>query len=634
MSMLAVALISLCLTTISSSSSSSSRAIRRRAPLSSNRSTKRHDGAHSSSKPPASSLIDSNDIACSVDGDDDIITGCKGEAICYKYDEQCFILDYESDFEDNYISLDDDSSDNDGLLLQHHHRDTKDGFFPKVDDGNESIMCNCLLRKYSFRGGAAEVAGMSSLGGGMRLPGLHSGWRRKRTPQRRRRHRKIESNQKNGVQRENGKSTQLRHNNLQQIVNLHQQKMHQVRRAFRRKQREFHTAIYNLNSRSNNSSGEYNNFPKPPYNLWTLDRTQLQQQQRGGQQVIGKTTLTGKIFIFNIIMFGLQTIYPQLTSWGAKRSDMILEGRQLHRLLTPVFLHGGIGHLMANSYSLKSMGVNVEMAFGPSRLLATYLVSGIMGNVMSAIQSPNPAVGASGAIFGLVGAYYTFLARNQQLFGYTGQMQKDALIETIGFNLLLGMTNPMIDNWGHIGGFVGGVGMAYLIGPKLYVARVPLLGGGVTDKTSLTAGFSAGKIIIDRPTISFRTPEFVNEGIFWIDNHARKLGRSVSTSVSLFNGGGQRGEHEYYLDAIVDYCNGMSNSSGIYSTLNDADSTIYRTLKGNDSIQLEGSVNVTPSDGFRQNISELDPTIRRHSRIWRAPKAGHSIRPRYGHLYR
>jgi hypothetical protein len=253
-----------------------------------------------------------------------------------------------------------------------------------------------------------------------------------------------------------------------------------------------------------------------------------------------------------------------------------------------------------------------------------------MGNVMSAIQSPNPAVGASGAIFGLVGAYYTFLARNQHLFGYTGQMQKDALVETIGFNLLLGMTNPMIDNWGHIGGFVGGVGMAYLIGPKLYVARVPLLGGG--DKDSIAASFSAGKIIIDRPTISFRTPEFVDEGIFWIDNNARKLGRSVKTSVSnIFNGVGRRGDAEYYLDAIVDYCNGMSTSD----ISNDGDGTIYRTLKSGEAIELEGNANINPSDGFRQNVSELDPTrIRQSSRRLRVPKAGYSIRPRYSHLYR
>ena len=267
------------------------------------------------------------------------------------------------------------------------------------------------------------------------------------------------------------------------------------------------------------------------------------------------------------------------------------------------------------------MGVNVERAFGQPRLFATYLVSGVMGNVLSAIQSPNPAVGASGAIFGLVGAYYTFLSRNQELFGYAGHMQKSALIETIGVNLLLGMTNPMIDNWGHIGGFIGGVGMAYLIGPKLYVARVPL-----GEDNLAAGGFGAGKVVIDRPTITFRTPEVVDDGMYWINDNARKLGRRVTAGArGLLNGESE----EYFLDKTVDYSLGSADSG-------NGDDTIYRTLKGD--VELEGnSVNVSPSDGFRQNVSELDPTPARQRQTRQrgsAPTSGRSIRPRYGHLYR
>jgi len=101
---------------------------------------------------------------------------------------------------------------------------------------------------------------------------------------------------------------------------------------------------------------------------------------------------------------------------------------------------------------------------------------------------------------------------------------------------------------------------------------------------------------------------------------------------NIFNGDGRRGEHEYYLDAIVDYCNGMSSSD----TSNDGDGTIYRTLKSSEAIELEGNANINPSDGFRQNVSELDPTRiqRQSSRRLSVPKAGYSIRPRYGHLYR
>lgn len=124
------------------------------------------------------------------------------------------------------------------------------------------------------------------------------------------------------------------------------------------------------------------NFPKPPYRFWNP-----QSDARHGT-----TTFTGKLFALNLIVFGLQTMYPAITRMGAKQSDVIREGRQLYRLLTPVFLHGGIGHLFSNSYSLRAVGPNVEKCFGPARFLATYVVSGIAGNVLSTIYSPNPAV--------------------------------------------------------------------------------------------------------------------------------------------------------------------------------------------------------------------------------------------------
>ncbi|KAL3803963.1 hypothetical protein ACHAW5_001740 [Stephanodiscus triporus] len=393
---------------------------------------------------------------------------------------------------------------------------------------------------------------------------------------------------------------------MQQLESLRRQKLGELRREFRRRQSRFQDSLYRLNSRLDDG------FPRPPYSLWRLDPE---------TDAIGKTTLTGKIFILNIAVFGLQTMYPKLTALGAKRSDMILEGRQLHRLLTPIFLHGGLGHLMANSYSLKSMGLNVERAFGRPRLLATYLASGIAGNFVSALRSPNPAVGASGAIFGLVGAYYTFLARNQNLFGRAGEAQKGALIETIGLNLLLGMTNPMIDNWGHVGGFVGGVGMAYLVGPKLYVARVPI--GGVDGPVAL----GAGSVVIDRPTIAFRSPGFVDEGVSWMIDNARALGRRVKASLDMSFAG--RGGREYYFDGVVDYKNMGGDAQSI------GDGTIYRILK--DDIELDGSVNVSPSDGFRQDVSELDPMRIKQSggrRRRKAPREGHAIRPKYGHLYR
>jgi len=196
-------------------------------------------------------------------------------------------------------------------------------------------------------------------------------------------------------------------------------------------------------------------------------------------------SLTAKITLFNCIAYGIQVLNPSFTQWGIKLSDRILRGQELYRLVTPMFLHGGIAHLMMNTYSLQAVGPDVEGFFGPGRFLATYAMAGVAGNLMSAINSPNPALGASGAVFGIVGAYYVFLSRNRRLFGRQGANMQQGITRTIAVNLFLGAMNPMVDNWGHIGGAVGGAAMAYYFGPRLYMAGLPNGGRTIVDKPVL-----------------------------------------------------------------------------------------------------------------------------------------------------
>ena len=404
---------------------------------------------------------------------------------------------------------------------------------------------------------------------------------------------------------------------LNQLEKIQLNTIRQLRDTIRMKQKQFQNSIYVLNSKLDS------NFPRPPYSiLWQFNEPNRQQISQG------KTTITGNIFLLNIAIFGLQTVYPQLTALGAKRSDLILNGRQLHRLITPIFLHGGIGHLVANSYSLKSMGMNVETAFGRSRLLYTYLISGITGNFLSALQSPKPAVGASGAIFGLVGAYFTFLSRNQDLL-HNAEYQKNALIETIGLNILLGLTNPMIDNWGHLGGFIGGVGMSYLIGPKLYVARVPsplLLGGSSSSGSSSSGSSSSGEdwnneiasspsssvgisLVIDRPMFVLRSPEYLNDGLSRLTDNVSTLGRNVKASLLTYFNNENRVQ-EYYYDGIVDNIKNIVDDS----TGGDGDGTIYRVLK---------------DDSLRNRTQQREGGRTR----MKTPREGRSIRPKYSHMY-
>lgn len=196
----------------------------------------------------------------------------------------------------------------------------------------------------------------------------------------------------------------------------------------------------------------------------------------------GRYSWTSRIVMANVICYIIQSFWPRFTQMGVKLSDKILRGEQLYRLMTPVFLHGGIGHLCMNMFSLRNMGNNVEQLFGPGRFLFTYLLAGVAGNLASAINSPNPALGASGAIFGIVGAQLVFLSRNDWLLGRAGESMQGALMQTILINVFIGMMNPMVDNWGHIGGLVGGAAAAYYFGPRLYLMSLPEGGSFVVDK--------------------------------------------------------------------------------------------------------------------------------------------------------
>lgn len=139
-------------------------------------------------------------------------------------------------------------------------------------------------------------------------------------------------------------------------------------------------------------------------------------------------------------------------TFGAKVNTLIMSG-EYWRLITPIFLHGGLMHIAFNSYSLYNLGPTVEKVFGRLKYLFIYLASGILGNVASFIFSPNPSVGASGAIFGLFGALIYMGQKRKILF--TGSFGSGILI-TLVFNLGYGFSNSGIDNFAHIGGLVGG----------------------------------------------------------------------------------------------------------------------------------------------------------------------------------
>jgi len=252
-----------------------------------------------------------------------------------------------------------------------------------------------------------------------------------------------------------------------------------------------------LASSSSSSSSTYNEYDyEDGDNEWDrLERIKKELEQKlGGYRPWsidtssgqpGQYSWTSKILFLNVIVYGLQMVNPNITKMFLKRSDMIRNGKQLYRVFTPMFLHGSVSHLMLNSFSMNNIGPEMERLFGSGRFLMTYAIGGIAGNIASAYYTPNPSLGASGAVFGLMGAYYAFLSRNEEIFGRSGKATMGRIASTLGMNVMFGFMMPSIDNWAHIGGAIGGVAMATSFGPKLSFMGLP----------------SGGRIIVDKPAV-------------------------------------------------------------------------------------------------------------------------------------
>lgn len=170
---------------------------------------------------------------------------------------------------------------------------------------------------------------------------------------------------------------------------------------------------------------------------------------------------------------------------GNKDNSLILSG-QLWRFFTPMLLHGSLLHIGFNMYALYIIGAPLERRFGHGRFLLLYLAGAFAGNVFSFLFTPNPSLGASTAIFGLLGAEGIFLYRHRELFGRRARAALQNVIQVAVINFLIGLT-PGIDNWAHLGGLLGGLLFTWISGPILVVrGAYPVFdiederGGGMT----------------------------------------------------------------------------------------------------------------------------------------------------------
>lgn len=148
---------------------------------------------------------------------------------------------------------------------------------------------------------------------------------------------------------------------------------------------------------------------------------------------------------------------------GAVRHDLVLEDGQYFRLFCAAFLHGNLLHLILNGLALIQLAPLVELLWGSQRMLAVYLLSALGCSLLSAVFQPIPSVGASGAILGLAGLLIgaTWIARDPfrtRLRQVLGQRLLFGVLLTFALGVALQVFwSPIVDNWGHLGGFVIGL---------------------------------------------------------------------------------------------------------------------------------------------------------------------------------
>ena len=197
-----------------------------------------------------------------------------------------------------------------------------------------------------------------------------------------------------------------------------------------------------------------------------------------------KIVVTNILIVLNILVFfvvfalsGANLNVLHLLRYGALNSVLVQNG-EFWRLITAGFLHGGIFHLLFNMYSLYIIGTQIENFVGKWKFLAIYFCSMITASLMSCVISPNSvSVGASGAIFGLLGALVYF-GYHYRL--YLGSVLRNQIIPLILFNLLLGFMVSGIDNAAHIGGLIGGLLVSMALGVQKREGKQDRINGIIT----------------------------------------------------------------------------------------------------------------------------------------------------------
>lgn len=174
-----------------------------------------------------------------------------------------------------------------------------------------------------------------------------------------------------------------------------------------------------------------------------------------------KPIVTMMLIFINVIVYLLSLVDYNGILNNFANYYLYVQNGEYYRLITSMFVHANILHLVSNMYALYVIGPIIEKYYGKGKFLLIYLGSGIIGSLFSVVLTNYASVGASGAIFGLFGAllYFGYKYR-ATLDGFL----RSSIIPTLLVNLLLGFMIPGIDVSAHLGGLIGGLLFSYQTG--------------------------------------------------------------------------------------------------------------------------------------------------------------------------
>jgi len=180
---------------------------------------------------------------------------------------------------------------------------------------------------------------------------------------------------------------------------------------------------------------------------------------------------TTGLMVINVLVFFLLSLRGDTESgyfmlqYGAMYEPLVTEGHEYYRLITSLFLHFGIQHLLNNMVMLGALGYQLENEIGRIKFLLIYFISGIGGNLCSLYWNVSHgeqviSAGASGAIFGLMGALLYIVAVNR---GRLGRLSGRGMLIMVALSLYFGLTSSGVDNSAHIGGLICGILITVLL---------------------------------------------------------------------------------------------------------------------------------------------------------------------------